>query len=383
MNRKKYYFIVLLMFSTFMMAFSTKDYVKAASIQGQPPVLEQKEKVKLSVKLTGKEKQKWKVQSVRWKSKNKKVAEINQKTGKLTACKPGITSISAIVTLCSGKNKMKEKKITTDVKVMPSSERLIQNNELLKLIPDTTVHIQQRYKQMSARFEYYYSCLAGDYYFAEESITNGVSVARSVLKNRRSYKFYNGYELEVFLGKKYDEFYGDLWSLYRVYDQQEFMDFAVNASGYTLTSRILWKNLPEGEQAQYKIYGEGGTVEYIDEIEKGTLRLLDRKKIYCAPDGTRKEIIEWAYSYGDEVPSYEVMDVILNGNEMKEVTIILDPGTKEEKTELIRVEQSVDTSIYYQEEYQPFEDAEGKIPWDGTKSMYGQTIYLIRQTEEK
>lgn len=383
MNRKKYYFIVLLMFSTFMMVFSTKDYVKAASIQGQPPVLEQKEKVKLSVKLTGSEKRKWKVQSVRWKSKNKKIAGINKKTGRLTACKPGITSISAIVTLCNGKNKMKKKEITTDVKVMPSSEHLIQNNELLKLIPDTTVHIQQRYKQMSARFEYYYALLDGDYYFADETIVNGVSIGRSVLKNRRSYKYYYSYELEVLLGKKYDDYYGDLWSLYKQYENQEFTDIAVTDTGYTLTSRIVWKNLPEGEKQQYKYYPQGGTVEYVDEIERGTLRLLDRKKIYHAPDGTRKEIIEWAYSYGDEMPSYEVMDVILNGNEMKEVTIILDPGTKEEKTEIIRVEQSVDTSIYYQEEYQPFEDAEGTIPWDGTKSMYGQTIYLIRQTNKK
>lgn len=364
-----------------MLTLGKAEPAKAAVIQGQQDVLQQGDRVQLSVRLGDKERKKWKLQAVEWKSSSLKIAKIQKKTGKLTARKPGVTSVSAIVTLRNADRVCKKKRITATLRVMPSTKRLLAKNELLRIIPDTTVRIQQRYKQMSVRFDYYYSWQNGNYYFADETILNGVSISRNVLKDRRSYKYYEGYELEAMLGEKYEDFYGSLWSLYHVYDGQEFTDFSEQGDTCVITSRIRWKKLPEGEYTQYQNYGEGGSVEYVDVFSKKNLRLLDRKKFYLAPDGTRRELIEWAYTYDVEMPSYEVMDTILTGTEMKEITVVLDPGTKEEKTEEFAVEKSVDVKIYYPEEYQPFEDAAGTIAWDGTKSLYGHTVYLIRKNK--
>lgn len=372
-------FFILAVVTVFMLTLGKAEPAEAAVIQGQPAVLQQGDKARLSVRLGDQECKKWKLQAVQWKSSSRRVVKIQKKSGKLTACKPGIASVSAIVTLRNADRVCKKKRITAILRVMPSTKQLLAKNELTGILSDTSVRMQQRYKQLSVRFDYYYSWQNGNYYFADETILNGVSISRNVLKDRRSYKYYEGYELEAMLGEKYDAYYSNLGSLYRVYEHQEFTDFSKQEDTYVITSRILWENLPEGEYAQYQQYGEGGSVEYVDVFSKKKLRLLDRKKFYLTPDGTRKELIEWAYSYDVEMPSYEVVDAILTGTEMKEVTVVLDPNTAEEKTEKFTVEKSVDVNIYYPEEYQPFEDAAGTIAWDGTKSLYGHTIYLIRK----
>lgn len=132
------------------------------------------------------------------------------------------------------------------------------------------------------------------------------------------------------------------------------------------------------EQEQREMGAENGEAEYeyIFEPESG---MLQRVSVYYTPiDGEKILNAEKVYTYGEETKAAELLKEF-ESEEDREITCIIDPGTKEEEKYMAVVPAGIPVRIALNDGEKLWDDEDGKIAHESTDNEKDLKLYIMKE----